>query len=213
MCLLCLSLCKAYLLLTGVCNSYFGSIAIGTPPQAFNVILDTGSSDLWLADSACTTGCQGVPTFNPTSSSSFTNESTPFAITYGSGEAAGALGTDVVQMAGFSVQNQIFAVCDTVSDGLLNAPVSGLLGLAFQSIASSKATPMWETLVTSGAWDAPVMAFELTRYLNSTDVQTEEFGGSFSMGMSFPFPFSLCATLLGVPRLFLLGSSEFPEHF
>ena len=154
---------------------------MGTPPQAFDVILDTGSScvfpirsavltevltlysDLWLADASCTTGCSSVPTFEPTSSSSFTNKSTAFSITYGSGQAAGSLGQDVVQMAGFAVQNQVFAVCDEVSDGLLSEPVSGLLGLGFQTIASSGASPLWETLVSNGAWDSPVMAFQLTR--------------------------------------------------
>jgi len=70
---------------------------------------------------------------------------------------------DVVQMAGFSVPNQVFAVCDQVSSGLLTNPVSGLLGLAFQTIASSKAMPLWQTLVSSGAWDSPLMAFYLTR--------------------------------------------------
>lgn len=67
-------------------------------------------------------------------------------------------------MAGFSVSNQVFGVCDQVSDGLLNSPVSGLLGLAFQTIASSGASPLWETLASSGAWDQPLMAFQLTRY-------------------------------------------------
>jgi cathepsin D len=68
-------------------------------------------------------------------------------------------------MAGFSVPNQVFAVCNQVSDGLLTSPVSGLLGLAFQTIASSKAVPFWQTLVSSGAWDSPVMAFYLSRYV------------------------------------------------
>jgi hypothetical protein len=101
--------------------------------------------------------------FDASSSSSFTNESTPFDITYGSGKAAGSLGSDVVQMAGFSVKNQVFAVCDKVSNGLLESPVSGLLGLGFQTIAASGALPFWQALVSNGAWDSPVMAFFLTR--------------------------------------------------
>src|SRR5262249_11923146 len=105
-----------------------------------------------------------IQTFDPTSSSTFHNLSSPFRIVYGSGQAAGTLAQDVVQMAGFTVPNQVFATCDRVSDGLLQSPVSGLMGLAFETIASSHATPFWETLVTGGAWNDPVMAFHLTRY-------------------------------------------------
>ena len=162
-------------------------------------------SDLWVADSQCATGCSSVSTFDSSASSTFHNQSTPFSITYGSGQAAGSLGQDVVQMAGYSVPNQIFAVCNQVSPGLLTKPVSGLLGLGFQTIASSRAMPLWQTLVESGAWDNPLMSFYLTRlvdknlkvsfsspsdllffcmcsYLNSTSVLVEEPGGSFSMG-------------------------------
>ncbi|PFH51024.1 hypothetical protein AMATHDRAFT_192110, partial [Amanita thiersii Skay4041] len=167
-------------------SSYFGALAIGTPPISYNVILDTGSADMWVADSNCLTGCAGVPTFDPNASSSFASLGLPFQISYGSGRAAGSLGQDIVQLAGFSVPNQVFAVCDLVSTGLLTTPVSGLLGLAFQTIASSKAMPLWQTLVTNGAWDEPVMAFQLTRFNNVTDVQALEPGGSFTMGSINP---------------------------
>ena len=55
------------------------------------------------------------------------------------------------------------AVVNATSNGLLSRPVSGLMGLAFQTIAASGATPFWENLVQSGAWDQPLMAFQLTR--------------------------------------------------
>ena len=162
-------------------SSYFGSLAIGTPPVSFDVILDTGSADLWVADTSCT-ACGRVAQLDATSSSTFKNLSEPFQITYGSGQAAGTLGQDVVQMAGFSVSNQVFAAVTQVSQGLLNSPVSGLLGLAWESIAASKHMPFWETLASSNAWSENVMSFQLTRYINATNQQELEPGGTFTLG-------------------------------
>ncbi|KIM53136.1 hypothetical protein SCLCIDRAFT_139594 [Scleroderma citrinum Foug A] len=164
-------------------SSFFGSLAIGTPPVAFDVVLDTGSADLWVADTSCTSGCSKIALLEAASSSTLKNLSQPFQIQYGSGQAAGYLVQDVVQMAGFSVSNQVFAAVDQISSGLLTSPVSGLLGLAWQTIAASGATPFWQTLASSsGTWTDPVMSFQLTRFLNATNVKDDEPGGTFTMG-------------------------------
>jgi cathepsin D len=92
-------------------RSYYGSIAIGTPPVAYNVIVDSGSADLFLVGSGCTSqACSGIPSFDSSKSSSFSSSGQAFSITYGSGEASGTLGKDVVQMAGFQVSQQTFGM-------------------------------------------------------------------------------------------------------
>lgn len=163
-------------------SSYYGSLAIGTPAVSFDVILDTGSSDLWVAGSSCGTSCGSVATYNPSSSSTFQNLSTPFDINYGSGSAEGYVAQDTVQMAGFSVSSQGFAVVDVVSTGLLTSPVSGLLGLAWQPLATSGQMPLWQTLASSGSWDSALFAVQLTRYTNDSSAQTLEPGGVLNMG-------------------------------
>ena len=90
----------------------------------------TPSSDFWIADSTCNDNCDGINTFNPSQSSSFTNETTPFSIKYGSGDAQGYLGKDVVQLAGFSVSDQVFGRCFSSS-----APRNSSEAIPFQLCA------------------------------------------------------------------------------
>ncbi|KAG0705620.1 aspartic peptidase domain-containing protein [Suillus ampliporus] len=163
-------------------SAYYGSLAIGTPAVSFDVLLDTGSSDLWLAGSSCGTSCGSSATYNPSSSSTFQNLSTAFDIQYGSGAAEGYVAQDTVQMAGFSVSSQGFAVVDQVSQDLLTSPVSGLLGLAWNTLAASGQTPLWQTLASSNAWDSALFAVQLTRYTNDSSAQQLEPGGVINMG-------------------------------
>jgi hypothetical protein len=61
---------EEYLIDVGFDASYTGTLSMGTPAQEFEVILDTGSSDLWLADSECASQtCQGISSFNEGASS------------------------------------------------------------------------------------------------------------------------------------------------
>ncbi|THU96963.1 acid protease [Dendrothele bispora CBS 962.96] len=147
----------------GADSSFFGTLSIGNPPTSYNVILDTGSSDLWIAGSGCRSCDANTPTFS--SSSSTKQVGSPFSITYGSGEAAGELVSDTVSMAGFAVTNQVFA-------------------LAFETISSSGATPWWQNLAQSNSWDEPLMAFQLTRFGAGPSAHSEEIGGSFNLGFT-----------------------------
>jgi hypothetical protein len=89
-------------------RSYYGSTAIGTPAVAYDIILDSGSADHLLISSCISQACDSIPTFNPSSSGSFTSTNRASSVTYASGDASGALGKDVVQMGGFELSDQVF---------------------------------------------------------------------------------------------------------
>ncbi|KAF7376646.1 Acid protease [Mycena sanguinolenta] len=163
-------------------SSYFGTVEIGTPPQSFNVILDTGSSDLWVADSSCVNCDRGTPVYEFSQSSSFKQQSNnPIPISYGSGNVEGFLATESVSMGNFSLTGQGFLSVESVSEDLLSGSVSGIMGLAFSAIASTGVTPFWQGIISDNQLAAPEMAFWLTRFRGKT-FKDEEPGGSFTLG-------------------------------
>ncbi|WWC91004.1 uncharacterized protein L201_005943 [Kwoniella dendrophila CBS 6074] len=168
----------------GIDASYSGQVSIGTPAQDFLLIMDTGSSDLWVAGSTCqSSSCTGVSSFNSGSSSSYNSNNAAFNISYGSGDADGYLATDTVSLAGFTVTGQTFAVVTSTTARLISAPLSGLMGLAWKSIASSKATPFWQALAASGSWNNPEMSFYLARYRGDNYASSvESQGGEMVLG-------------------------------
>ncbi|BEI84073.1 hypothetical protein CcaverHIS002_0406770 [Cutaneotrichosporon cavernicola] len=144
----------------GIDASYSGQVSIGTPAQPFNIILDTGSSDLWVEDSECS-ACQGTK-YDPTKSTSYAAADGTIKISYGSGDAAGRLARDTVTMGGQSVPNQVFAIVDNMTPNLISSSVSGIMGLAFTVLAYSKSDPWW--LNASAGWKDKLFAFYMKRY-------------------------------------------------
>lgn len=75
------------------------------------------------------------------------------------------------------------AVVTQAVDGLIDYPTSGLLGLAWNTIASSYSTPFWQALASSGTWDSPEMGVYLARFKGNSSAQMIEFdGGHFIFG-------------------------------
>ncbi|KAI0645865.1 aspartic peptidase domain-containing protein [Trametes meyenii] len=168
-------------------SSYIGTITVGTPPQTFKVVLDTGSSDLWLASSNCLS-CGQTPPFDTSKSStvkqvtSSTGQSQTVRIRYGSGQVAGILASDTVSMSGFNINPQNFVVVEQMTDGLLDGDVSGILGLAFEALASTNAVPFWQALVNNGEFATPEISFWLDRHLDDNNPPEEQSGGVMTLG-------------------------------
>ncbi|CDO69168.1 hypothetical protein BN946_scf185042.g70 [Trametes cinnabarina] len=168
-------------------SSYIGTVSIGTPPQPFKVVLDTGSSDLWVAVNDCFS-CGQTPTFDPTQSStlqavtSSTGSTQEVTIRYGSGSVQGTLAQDTVSMAGFTVNPQTLLLVDRMTSGLLDGDVSGIMGLAFQALASTNAVPFWQALASDGQFASPEISFWLARHLDDENPPDEQPGGVMTLG-------------------------------
>jgi len=161
-------------------SSYLGSVSLGTPPQSFNVVLDTGFSYLWVADTSCTSCDPTTPLFAPSKSSSITSANVNATIPYTAGNVTGIIAQDVVSMGNFTVQNQTFLAVDDLPNSFLAGSASGIMGLAFSAIADNRSTPFWQALGSQLA--VSEMAFYLTRFNGDSSANEEEPGGVFTLG-------------------------------
>jgi len=147
---------------------FYGQISLGTPPQNFEVIFDSGSSNLWVASVKCVElACLFKPRYDSSKSSTYKPNGEPFNITYASGPVSGFLSSDTVVVAGLTVPAATFAEITDVT-GLGPAfgvgKFDGILGMAFQSISVDNIPTIFGQMVQDKIVDSAVFAF----YLPST---------------------------------------------
>jgi cathepsin D len=144
---------------------YYGPIGIGTPPQNFNVVFDTGSSNLWVPSVKCyAIACLLHTRYDSSKSSSYAVNGTAFNITYGSGTVAGFLSSDTINIGGLNVNNQVFAET-TAEPGLAFdvAQFDGIAGMAFDTISVDHVTPLWYNILSQGLVQNPQFSFWLSK--------------------------------------------------
>ncbi|KAF4126137.1 hypothetical protein GMORB2_1383 [Geosmithia morbida] len=155
---------------------YFSEITIGTPPQTFKVVLDTGSSNLWVPSKSCgSIACYLHSTYDSDSSSTYKANGSDFEIHYGSGSLTGFVSNDVFSIGDIKVKGQDFAEA-TNEPGLAFAfgRFDGILGLAYDTISVNKIVPPFNQMVNQKLIDEPVFAF----YLADSEGESEAvFGG------------------------------------
>uniref|UniRef100_A0A8C9FZV7 Peptidase A1 domain-containing protein n=1 Tax=Pavo cristatus TaxID=9049 RepID=A0A8C9FZV7_PAVCR len=144
--------------------SYVGTISIGTPPQQFSVIFDTGSANLWVPSVYCSSpACANHQRFDPARSSTYRSTATSVAAWYGTGSMVGVLAYDTVTVSIQGVQNQMVGLSQWEPGSfLVHVPFDGFLGLAFPRIAASGATPLFDSMMSQGLVAQDLFSIYLT---------------------------------------------------
>ncbi|KAI3456479.1 hypothetical protein Pfo_013142 [Paulownia fortunei] len=159
---------------------YFGEIGIGTPPQKFTVIFDTGSSNLWVPSAKCyfSVPCFFHSKYKSSHSSTYKKNGKSAAIHYGTGAISGFFSEDNVKIGDLVVKGQEFIEATREpSVTFLVAKFDGLLGLGFKEISVGNATPAWYNMVKQGLVKEPVFSFWLNRNLKEEEGGELVFGG------------------------------------
>merc|ERR1711998_347317 len=143
---------------------YYGEATVGTPPQTFNVIFDTGSANLWVPNKKV--GIRGLfkHKYDSSKSSTYVKNGTVFKIQYGSGPVSGIWSQDTFAIGGVSAKQQDFAEVEDASGlGLAYAigKFDGILGMGWDRISVDGVKTPFHSLVDSGNLASPVFAFYL----------------------------------------------------
>ncbi|OAF68296.1 hypothetical protein A3Q56_03961 [Intoshia linei] len=171
---------KIYIIeyLTDVMNAqYFGQIEIGTPSQIFSLIIDTGSSDLWIPSINCTfpsIACVMHRRFDQNNSSTFSSEKKHFELQYGTGSVSGIVSKDIVTIGGVGIHQTVGLTMSESTFPFLTAKFDGILGAAFGKISQLKQS-FFENLFATTGMEA-IFAFYLSNNPNAP------IGGEMSIG-------------------------------
>ncbi|CAI9279883.1 unnamed protein product [Lactuca saligna] len=144
---------------------YFGEIGIGTPPQKFNVIFDTGSSNLWVPSSECASvSCFFHAKYKSSQSSTYKENGKQASIDYGSGSISGYFSEDNIKVGDIVIKDQEFIEA-TREPGitLLGGKFDGIIGLGFKEISLDYVIPIWDNMANQHLVKERIFSFWLNQ--------------------------------------------------
>ena len=115
---------------------YFIQASVGTPPQDFTVVPDTGSSNLWIYSHSCwSVVCWTHKTYDSSKSSTYVKDGTAFDISYGSGSVSGFTSRDIARIGDIESHMSLGEIKSAKGTAFQVSQMSGILGLAYNSIS------------------------------------------------------------------------------
>lgn len=162
---------------------YQADVQIGTPPQTFKILMDSGSADFWVGAEGCVSaeggGCGNKTFLGAQGSSSFVDTGDDFQVTYGTGAVAGSKITDDVVLAGLKLNKLEFGVAEqeTVEFAGEGVAFDGLMGTAQSTLSNQGVPTAVEKLATEGSIDAAITSYKLGRLADGTNDGEITFGG------------------------------------
>lgn len=161
-------------------SEYYGPITVGTPGVEFQVIFDTGSSNLWIPSSNCGDCKHFGPKYDGAKSSTYQANGTEFKILYGSGPVAGFFSEDTVTLGSKVAKSVLFgAITDVSGLGLAYAlgKFDGICGMAYKTISINNVPPVFEALYSQGVIAQGVFSFYLSDAEKKDSTSTMDIGG------------------------------------
>jgi len=153
---------------------YFGEVAVGSPPQYFKVVFDTGSGILWVPSELCGgEACEDHHRLKEKIDKTLKVDRGYVNIKYGTGNMRGRRATDLVKVAGVGVDQQDFLL-STDEDGLVfrNGRFDGVMGLGRQDLAgilsrgeSGRGIPFYINAVNSQQLAEPKFSIFVSKHM------------------------------------------------
>ncbi|KAK7514401.1 aspartic peptidase domain-containing protein [Phyllosticta citriasiana] len=157
------------------------NVTVGTPPQKFQLQLDTGSSDTWLpdrfSDECVRTGCKhGV--FEKALSSTFKEFPTTdtFGTEYVDGtKVRGVFFSDTLEMGDFHIENMTMGLATNITGTIETLEIDGgLMGIGYKSneaIAIDNPSNAYPNVPTELLQQGHISSLAYSLWLNDDDAQ------------------------------------------
>lgn len=113
---------------------FYGTIRVGTPPQKFTVIFDTGSSDIWIPGAKCH-DCSGSNRYISNDSTTYIEMAGIFEDQYGSGSVRGPIQQETIQVGEFILPNVAIGQVEYQDEAIRLFQSDGIVGLGFEGLA------------------------------------------------------------------------------